>query len=31
MPMLRASAMYWLSLSVSAMSFVIMAQKNSTG
>ena len=30
-PMLRASAMYWLSFSVSAMSFVIMAQKNSTG
>ena len=31
MPNSRASAMYSLNFSVFAMSFVIMAQKNSTG
>src|SRR5258708_31863614 len=30
-PIARASTMYWLSLAVSAMSLVLMAQKNSTG
>jgi hypothetical protein len=31
MPNSRASLMYWLNLAVSAMSLVIIAQKNSTG